>query len=49
MATADLQRKEEIKLSNDGSAFSFSVSVVIVAGFFAVLFGAVYGVIQLFS
>ena len=49
MATADVQGKEETKLANGGGAFPFWVSVAIVAGFFAVLVGIVYGVIQLFS
>jgi len=45
---ADVQGKEETKLANGGGAFPFWVSVAIVAGFFAVLAGIVYGVIQLF-
>ncbi len=49
MATADVQGKEETKLANGGGAFPFWVSVVIVTAVFAALFGAVYGVIQLFS
>jgi hypothetical protein len=48
MATADVQGKEETKLANGGGAFPFWVSVVIVVGFVAVLFGVVYGIIQLF-
>ncbi|HKU54231.1 MAG TPA: hypothetical protein VJP60_02625 [Rhizomicrobium sp.] len=48
MPTANVQGKEEAKLANGGGAFPFWVSVVIVAGFFTVLFGIVYGVIQLF-
>ena len=49
MATADVQGREETKLANGGGAFPFWVSVVIVAGFFAVLFGIVYGVVSLFA
>jgi hypothetical protein len=49
MATADVQGKEETKLANGGGAFPFWVSVAIVTGFFVVLIGIVYGVIQLFS
>jgi hypothetical protein len=48
MATQDIQGKEETKLANGGGAFPFWVSVVIVAGFFAILFGIVYGIVQLF-
>jgi hypothetical protein len=47
--SADVQGKEETKLANGGGAFPFWVSVVIVVGFFAILFAIVYGVIQLFS
>ena len=47
--SADIQGKDQTKLANGGGAFPFWVSVVIVAGFFAVLVGIVYGVIQLFS
>ena len=49
MATEDVQGKDESKLANGGGAFPFWVSVVIVAGLFAVLVAIVYGVIQLFS
>lgn len=49
MATADVQGKEETKLANGGGAFPFWVSVVVVTGFFAILFGIIYGVIQLFG
>jgi hypothetical protein len=49
MATADVQGKEETKLANGGGAFPFWVSVAIVLGAFALLFGAIYGIIQLFS
>ena len=45
----EVQCKDQTKLANGGGAFPFWVSVVIVAGFFAILFGIVYGVIQLFS
>jgi hypothetical protein len=45
----EVQGKDVTKLANGGGAFPFWVSVVIVAGFFALLFGAFYGVIQLFS
>jgi hypothetical protein len=48
MATEDVQGKDQTKLANGGGAFPFWVSVVIVAVFFAVLFGAVYGIVQLF-
>ncbi len=47
--SADVQGKDQTKLANGGGAFPFWVSVVIVAGFFAVLVAIVYGVIQLFS
>ena len=43
-----MEATDEPKLANGGGAFPFWVSVVVVAGFFAVLFGIVYGVIQLF-
>jgi hypothetical protein len=49
MATQDVQGKDETKLANGGGAFPFWVSVVIVAGFFAVLFGIVYGVVQILA
>jgi len=49
MATADVQGKDETKLANGGGAFPFWVSVVIVAGFFAILFGIVYGIVSLFA
>ena len=45
----EVQGREETKLANGGGAFPFWVSVVIVVGFVAILFGAVYGLIQLFS
>jgi hypothetical protein len=45
----EVQGKEVTKLANGGGAFPFWVSVVIVAGFVALLFGAFYGLIQLFS
>ena len=47
--SAEVQGKDETKLANGGGAFPFWVSVFIVTGFFAILFGIVYGVIQLFS
>jgi hypothetical protein len=47
--SADVQGKDQTKLANGGGAFPFWVSIVIVAGFFAVLIAIVYGVIQLFS
>jgi hypothetical protein len=47
--SADVQGKDQTKLANGGGAFPFWVSVVIVAGLFAILVGIVYGVIQLFS
>jgi hypothetical protein len=47
--SADVQGKDQTKLANGGGAFPFWVSVAIVAGFFAILVGIVYGVIQLFS
>jgi hypothetical protein len=45
----EVQGKEQTKLANGGGAFPFWVSVVIVVGAFALLFGAFYGIIQLFS
>jgi hypothetical protein len=45
----EVQGKEETKLANGGGAFPFWVSVLIVAGAFALLFGAFYGLVQLFS
>ena len=47
--SADVQGKDQTKLANGGGAFPFWVSVAVVAGFFAILFGIVYGVIQLIS
>jgi hypothetical protein len=47
--SADVQGKDQTKLANGGGAFPFWVSIAIVAGFFAILVGIVYGVIQLFS
>ena len=47
--SADVQGKDQTKLANGGGAFPFWVSVAIVAAFFAILVGIVYGVIQLFS
>ena len=47
--SADVQGKEETKLANGGGAFPFWVSVLVVAGFFALLFAAFYGIVQLFS
>jgi hypothetical protein len=47
--SAEVQGKDETKLANGGGAFPFWVSVVIVVGFFSMLFGIIYGVIQLFS
>jgi hypothetical protein len=47
--SADVEGKDQTKLANGGGAFPFWVSIAIVAGFFAVLVGIVYGVIQLFS
>jgi hypothetical protein len=49
MATQDVQGKDQTKLANGGGAFPFWVSVVIVAGLFAVLVGIVYFVVQLFA
>jgi hypothetical protein len=49
MASAEIQGKDQTKLANGGGAFPFWLSVVIVAGFFAVLFGIVYGVVSLFA
>ena len=45
----EVQGKDVTKLANGGGAFPFWVSVVIVAAFFALLFGAFYGLVQLFS
>jgi hypothetical protein len=45
----EVEGRDETKLANGGGAFPFWVSVVIVAGFVAILFGIVYGVIQLFA
>ena len=45
----EVQGREETKLANGGGAFPFWVSVVIVAGFFAILFAIFYGLVQLFS
>jgi hypothetical protein len=45
----EVQGREETKLANGGGAFPFWVSVVIVVGFFALLFGAFYGLVRLFS
>ena len=49
MASEDVQGKDQTKLANGGGAFPFWASVVIVAGFFAILFGIVYGIVQLFA
>ena len=49
MASEDVQGKDQTKLANGGGAFPFWVSVVIVAGFFAILFGIVYGIVQLIA
>ena len=49
MATADVQGKDQTKLANGGGAFPFWVSVVIVAGFFVILFAIAYGIVQLFA
>ena len=49
MASAEIQGKDQTKLANGGGAFPFWLSVVIVAGFFAVLFGIVYGVVSLLA
>jgi hypothetical protein len=46
--STDVEGREQTKLANGGGAFPFWVSVVIVTGFFAILFGIVYGIIQLF-
>jgi hypothetical protein len=50
MATADIQGRDETKLANGGGAFPFWVSVVIAAGFIAVVsgvvFAIVYGIVQ---
>ena len=48
MANADVQGKDHTKLANGGGAFPFWAYVVIVAAFFAILFGIVYGIVQLF-
>jgi hypothetical protein len=45
----EVQGKEETKLANGGGAFPFWVSVSLVVLFFALLFGAFYGLIQLLS
>jgi hypothetical protein len=45
----EVQGREETKLANGGGAFPFWVSVVIVVGVVALLFGAFYGLVQLFS
>jgi len=45
----EVQGREETKLANGGGAFPFWVSVVIVVGFVAILFGAFYGLVRLFS
>jgi hypothetical protein len=45
----EVQGREETKLANGGGAFPFWVSVALVAVFFALLFGAFYGLIQLLS
>ncbi len=45
---SDVQGRDETKLANGGGAFPFWVSVVIVLGVVAILFGIVYGIIQLF-
>jgi len=49
MASTDIQGKDQTKLANGGGAFPFWVSVVIVAGFFAILFGIAYGIARLFA
>ena len=49
MATEDVQGKDQTKLANGGGAFPFWVSVVIVSAGFALLFGAFYGLVRLFS
>ena len=49
MASTDVQGKDQTKLANGGGAFPFWVSVVIVAGFFAILVGIAYGVARLFA
>ena len=48
MATQDVQGKDQTKLANGGGAFPFWVSVVIVAGVFAILLGVMYAVVRLF-
>lgn len=45
----DVMGHEETKLANGGGAFPFWVSVLIVAAFFAFLFGIVYAIIQLIA
>ena len=45
----EVQGREETKLANGGGAFPFWVSVVIVVGFVALLFGAFYGLIEFLS
>jgi len=47
--SADVKGKDETKLANGGGAFPFWVSVIIVTGFFAVLFAIVYGIVEIFS
>jgi hypothetical protein len=49
MASEDVQGKDQTKLANGGGAFPFWVSVLIVGGFFAILVGIVYGVVQFFA
>ncbi|HWA68339.1 MAG TPA: hypothetical protein VG821_00720 [Rhizomicrobium sp.] len=46
---SDVEGRDETKLANGGGAFPFWVSVAVVAGVFAILFGIVYGVIQLLA
>lgn len=48
-AMSDVEGRDETKLANGGGAFPFWVSVAVVAGVFAILFGIVYGVIQLLA
>jgi hypothetical protein len=45
----DVQGRDETKLANGGGAFPFWFSVVVVLGAVALLFGAFYGIIQLFA
>lgn len=45
----DVQGRDETKLANGGGAFPFWFSVVVVLGVVALLFGAFYGIIQLFA